>query len=202
MASSECCEVPGRAWPRLCWEGQGGHTLILNPLIHTGQHGVVLSITVSIFPVLGSGVRANFFSFWLFLFSSGCWQWGNPLQCGALAIVTMPGWPVFCLPRDSRKQGTFLSLWLLPCCVEAALEVRLIQGILWIPLIALELSLAKYGKPSSNCEAVETRSSNDGRCQNKLRLFLPFVRYRVPGCPSDLSSCPFRTQGRGRREMP
>lgn len=37
MASSECCEVPGRAWPGPCWEGQGGQSLILNPLIRTGQ---------------------------------------------------------------------------------------------------------------------------------------------------------------------
>lgn len=37
----------------------------------------------------------------------------------------------------------------------------------------LELSLAEYGKPSSIYEIVETRSSNDGRSQDKLMLFLP-----------------------------
>lgn len=177
MASPECCEVPGRAWPSLCWEGQGGQSLILNSLIHTGQHGVVLSSTVPIFPVLGSAVRAD-------LLFSGCFcsAVGAGSEETLSRVVPWPWWLpawVTCvlLAKGTGKQGTFLSLWLFSCCLEAALKARPVQGILWIPLIALELFLAKDGKPSSNYDAVETRSSNDGRSQDKLRLLIPCVRY-------------------------
>lgn len=94
--------------------------------------------------------------------SSGCWQWGNPPQCGALAMVTTC--LVTCvLPTKGLQETRHFPLPVAAsCCVEAALEERQVQWILWIPLIALEVFPAKFRKPSSSYEDVETRSSNDG----------------------------------------
>lgn len=201
MASSGCCEVPGRAWSSLCWEGQGGHTLILSPVIHPGQHGVVLSITVPIFPVLGSAVRADYFiSGWF------CSAVGAGSKETLSIVVPWPWWPPACMTR----------VWLAKGLQE--------RGHFPLPVVVILLcrgcSRGKAGTrnfmdssydPGAVSSWIWKTQQHLWNCGNKKLKWwqvpgqahaIPSLCHWVPGCPSDLSGWPFRAQGSGRREMP